>query len=81
MEENERKARQERERCQSIILQQIEDGKAKKITETKYKREIPDIAGSQGYPPIFEPSPVQQRTLVVTSYQHQKDALIKQVKR
>lgn len=60
-------------------MQQMEQAKLRKNTEAKLKKEIPDIEGNCGYPPIKEATRDEQRALIIKSYQNTKEVLLKQV--
>ncbi len=77
--EEEQKMRQRREQCKRAVLQQIEEARRKKLADAERQREVPDIAGTCGYPPIFEPSAEQIRSVAVNSCKNQQAALDKQV--
>ena len=79
IKEKEEKLQQQRKLYRHMILDEIARKKDQKGFDLKTTREVPDIAGTQGYPPLFEPSPVQQREKVLLAYKKQKDLWIQQV--
>lgn len=78
--ESQEKAKTERENYKSVILLQIEKGKEKKQSETKFKKEVPDIIGKFGYPPLQKPTEEQEREIKKNIYKTQKDTLLEQVR-
>jgi len=50
-----------------------------KKTQQINEKAVPHIAGNQGYPPIYEPSPEQVRDVLIRKRLRQKDALLDQV--
>ena len=77
--EEEYQARRAQELYRHQVLEQIEQQRAKHKNELKAARAIPDIAGNQGYPPIYERPPQEQREYVIRGHREQKEALLRQV--
>eukprot|EP01022_Parablepharisma_sp_SALTPOND_P032953 TRINITY_DN87951_c0_g1_i1.p3 TRINITY_DN87951_c0_g1~~TRINITY_DN87951_c0_g1_i1.p3 ORF type:complete len:904 (-),score=177.78 TRINITY_DN87951_c0_g1_i1:1524-4235(-) len=80
LEEEKKNTQQKREQCKKFVLQQIEEKRARKLLEKRTNKEIPDIAGTRGYPPLPEPTMDEKHMLVVTSCKHQSESLMKQIK-
>lgn len=79
LKENEEKAMMEKEKYKSVILQQIKRSEENRRNELKYRREVPDIVGQEGYPRIHQPSWNQEREMTKTFYKQQQETLLRQV--
>eukprot|EP00830_Metopus_es_P017000 TRINITY_DN5455_c0_g1_i1.p1 TRINITY_DN5455_c0_g1~~TRINITY_DN5455_c0_g1_i1.p1 ORF type:complete len:714 (-),score=208.06 TRINITY_DN5455_c0_g1_i1:32-2125(-) len=82
MEKNKQTAhKQKKEKLlyRNLILEQIVKKKDTEIKQNKEQLAIPAIAGTQGYPPIYQPSFDQQKTKLLGEYKTQRSIWIKQM--
>ena len=79
VKQNEESKKLAREKNRDVIIEQMQRVTDRRKTDVRFAKSIPDIFGSQGYPPIYEPSSEQQRDVLLRGYQRQKEALLTQV--
>eukprot|EP00831_Metopus_contortus_P035674 TRINITY_DN28398_c0_g1_i5.p1 TRINITY_DN28398_c0_g1~~TRINITY_DN28398_c0_g1_i5.p1 ORF type:complete len:136 (-),score=34.82 TRINITY_DN28398_c0_g1_i5:76-483(-) len=79
IQEEEEAKRRLRERNHQILMNQIHSSRIAKRQNEKLRKEIPDIFGCEGYPPIFEVSPQKRREDQKAVHSFQREALQKQI--
>ena len=81
IKEKEKTLREQRQLYRHLILDQITKTNQRKSQDVMHARGVPDIAGNQGYPPIYEPSPEVQKKKAMLCYKKQKDIWLQQVRK
>jgi len=80
IKEKEKKLKEQRDLYRHMILDQIAKSKEIKSLNITQAKNVPDIQGEFGYPPIYEPTPEIKKKKLQLSNKKQREDLLEQIR-